>query len=163
MSVCLSCWLRRTGPSTRLARCVPALRCGRRSVLLTSHDWLFGVWGLFHETNCKLSIANYKLRTTNCKIAQNTVLSHSLCKACQGTEWLAIGARGVGGGVTTRRGAGRGFRRWKGGGFQRWKGGFQRWKGGGSSAGRGFQRGFQQGFQRWKGVPAGVLAPIPGL
>ena len=42
-------------------------------------------------------------------------------------------------------------------------GGFQRWKGGGSSAGRGFQRGFQQGFQRWKGVPAGVLAPIPGL
>ena len=57
----------------------------RRSVLLTSHDWLSGVWGLFHETNCKLHIANYELRTTNCKIAQNTVLSLSLCKACQGT------------------------------------------------------------------------------
>ena len=73
------------------------------------------------------------------------------------------------GGFIARRGAGRGFQRWKGG-FQRWKGGVPALEGGvpaleggGSSAGRKFQRGFQQGFQRWKGVPAGVLAPIPGL
>ena len=125
-------------------------------MLLTSHDWLSGVWGLFHETNCKLRIANYELRTTNCKIAQNTVLSLSLCKACQGMEWLAIGARGVGGG-SLLEGCWKGVPALEGGG------GSSAGRGGGSSAGRGFQRGFQQGFQRWKGVPAGVLAPIPGL
>ena len=111
-------------------------------MLLTSHDWLSGVWGLFHETNCKSRIANYELRTTNCKIARSTVLSLSFCKACQGTERLAIGARGVGGGSLLEGVLEGGSSAGRGGGFQRWKRGFQRWKGGGSSAGRGFQQGF---------------------
>ena len=141
--LCRAMWTTRPTPLV-----VDTCHCPMRGCLSpgSSARWIWRLW----------RIANYELRTTNCKIAQNTVLSLSLCKACQGTEWLAIGARGVGGGFTARRGAGRGFQRWKGGGSSAGRGGSSAGRGGvpaleggssgGSSRGSSASRGFHVPF-----------------
>ena len=138
--------------STRLARCVPVLQCGRRSMLLTSHG--MGVVSLneLQITHCELRITNYELQDCP-KYCPKPFFVQSVpgdgmvrnrCKRgwggvhCWKGCWKGVPA--LEGGVPALEG---------GGGSSAGRGGVQALEGGssggssrGSSAGRGFQRGF---------------------